>query len=104
MLTFIRSCAEDKSWRMRYMLADKIVDIAKCMDKESVVLNLVDLFANFLQDPEAEIRTIASTRSADFCKFLDSATIIRKVIPALKKLSTDTFVHVRSNIAFSHPR
>ncbi len=79
------------------MLADKIVEIGKCMDKESVVLHLSDVFANFLQDPESEVRTVAATRSAEFCKFMDGPTIIRKIIPALKKLSTDSFVHVRSS-------
>lgn len=96
MLSFIKSCAEDKSWRMRYMLADRIVDAGKCMDKDTVVTNLSEIFSNFLQDTESEVRTIATTRSAEFSKFLDAGLIIRKVIPALKKLSTDSFVHVRS--------
>ena len=96
MLSFIKSCSEDKSWRMRYVLADKIIDIAKCLDREAVMQHLVDSFVSFLQDAESEVRTIATTRSAEFCKFMDGATIVKKVIPAMKKLSTDTFVHVRS--------
>lgn len=83
---------------MRYMLADKIVEVGKCLDREAILECLVDCFATFLQDPESEVRTTATTRSGEFCKFIDGATIAKKIIPALKKLATDTFVHVRSKI------
>ena len=81
---------------MRYLLAEKIVELARFIEKAEVTTQLTDFFAAFLQDTEAEIRSISASKSADFCKFLDGATIIRKIVPALKKLSTDSFVHVRS--------
>ncbi len=83
---------------MRYTLADRIVDLAKCMEREAVFRHLSDVFAEFLQDSESEVRTMATSRIAQFCTFLDGEVIIRKVVPALKKLSTDPFVHVRSTI------
>jgi len=98
MITFIKSCSDDKSWRMRYVLADKIVEVAKCLDREAIMQHLVDSFVSFLQDVESEVRAIATTRSAEFCKIMDGPTVVKKVIPALKKLSTDTFMHVRSMI------
>lgn len=78
------------------MLADKIVEIGKCLDHDTIANHLLGCFVSFLQDPESEVRTIAATRSAEFCKFIDGSSIIKKILPALKKLSTDTFVHVRS--------
>jgi hypothetical protein len=81
---------------MRYMLADRIVELAKCLERDAILDHLVDCFCTFLQDPESEVRTTAATRSGDLCKFIDGATITKKVIPALKKLATDTFTHVRS--------
>jgi serine/threonine-protein phosphatase 2A regulatory subunit A len=59
----------------------------------------VNYFAGFLQDSESEVRTIAATRSGDFCKILDGPTIVKKILPALKKLATDPFVHVRKALA-----
>lgn len=45
------------------------------------------------------MRTAASSRLADFCKILDAATIINKIVPCIKKLQTDTFQYVRSALA-----
>lgn len=82
------------------MLTDKIVDVAKCLDHDGILHYLSNYFASFLQDTESEVRTIAATRIGDFCKFLDGPTIVKKVVPALKKLATDSFVHVRSILLF----
>jgi len=93
---FIKMCAEDKSWRMRFVLADKMVELSKVFGMDE---KLAEIFINFLQDAEGEIRTAAVSKCAEFCKLMDSTTIIRKVMPALKKLSTDTLVHVRKALA-----
>lgn len=81
------------------MITEKICEIAKTLDHDGVVHYLTNYFAGFLQDPESEVRTVATTKCAEFCKNLDSATIIKKIAPALKKLSVDTFVHVRKALA-----
>jgi serine/threonine-protein phosphatase 2A regulatory subunit A len=99
-LNTLKACAEDKSWRIRFFMADKIVELAKCMDHEAIMHYLSNYFANFLQDTESEVRTIAATRSSEFCKFIDGPTVVKRVIPGLKKLSTDSFVHVRSIFNF----
>ena len=88
----MKSTAGDKSWRMRYVLADKIVDLAKCLGPEM----LIEIFINFLQDPEGEVKVITVSRSSEFCKFMNSSAIIANVIPHLEKLSTDTLMPVRS--------
>ena len=80
------------------MLTDKIAEIAKCIDHDAIIHYLANYFANFLQDTESEVRTISATKYGEFCKFLDGATIVKKIIPALKKMLTDSFVHVRSNV------
>jgi serine/threonine-protein phosphatase 2A regulatory subunit A len=38
-------------------------------------------------------------RLADFCKILDSQSILTKIVPLLKDLSTDTFTYVRAALA-----
>jgi serine/threonine-protein phosphatase 2A regulatory subunit A len=81
-------------------LADKIAEVAKFIDKDFISQSLTNFYANFLQDPEAEVRFAATTRLADFCSFIDGAMIVRKVIPPLKILATDSFNHVRSKFFY----
>lgn len=97
-MSTIKACSEDKSWRIRYILADKIAEVGKCLDHDAVMHYLSNYFANFLQDAESEVRTVSASRTADFCKLVDGTTIVKRLLPALKKLSTDPFVHVRSNL------
>ena len=74
----LNSAAKDKSWRVRYMVADKFVEVGTgrlCMCVYSVSLqlqkavgpqltktNLVHAFASLLKDPEAEVRAAASNK------------------------------------------
>lgn len=73
LLTALRSLIDDKSWRVRYMVADRfekvgqisfswaiatnIVQIAKAVDDEVVSRDLVPAFVKLLKDNEAEVRT-----------------------------------------------
>ena len=40
----LRSCAEDKSWRVRFMVADKFTDLQKAVGKEITKTDLVPAF------------------------------------------------------------
>jgi serine/threonine-protein phosphatase 2A regulatory subunit A len=60
---------------------------------------LLPYYCGFLSDSESEVRTAAVSRLSDFCKLLDSPSIISKIVPCLKKLQTDTFQYVRSSLA-----
>ena len=57
LLTALRSLFEDKSWRVRYMVADRFEKIAKAVDEEVVARDLVSAFVKFLKDTEAEVRS-----------------------------------------------
>jgi serine/threonine-protein phosphatase 2A regulatory subunit A len=73
LLTALRSLIEDKSWRVRYMVADRFekvcrinktiecyvndFQIAKAVDDEVVTRDLVPAFVKLLKDTEAEVRT-----------------------------------------------
>lgn len=75
LLTSLRSLFEDKSWRVRYMVADrfekvtkpvvshsrsqltKALQIAKAVGEEVVNRDLVPAFVKLLKDTEAEVRT-----------------------------------------------
>ena len=60
LLTALRSLFEDKSWRVRYMVADKFEKIAKAVDEEVVSRDLVPAFVKLLKDAEAEVRSAAA--------------------------------------------
>ena len=57
LLNALRSLFEDKSWRVRYMVADRFEKIAKAVDEEVVNRDLVPAFVKFLKDTEAEVRS-----------------------------------------------
>jgi serine/threonine-protein phosphatase 2A regulatory subunit A len=91
LLPYIKKFAEDKSWRIRYLVADRIMDLCQGIGLDSAKEQLLPFFCAFLQDSESEVRTAAVSRLSDFCKILDAPSIISKIIPCLKKLQTDTF-------------
>ncbi len=86
LLPYIKKYAEDKSWRIRYLVADRIMDLSQGLGFEQAREHLLPSYCNFLQDTESEVRTAAVGRLSDFCRILDPASIINKVIPCLKKL------------------
>lgn len=53
--------------------------------------HLLPYFCGFLNDNESEVRTAAVSRIAEFAGILDTQTIIGKIVPCLKKLSSDSF-------------
>lgn len=57
LLTALRSLFEDKSWRVRYMVADRFEKIAKAVDDEVIARDLVPAFVRLLKDNEAEVRS-----------------------------------------------
>lgn len=57
LLSSLRGLIEDKSWRVRYMVADRFERIAKAVDDEVVQRDLVPAFAKLLKDTEAEVRS-----------------------------------------------
>lgn len=52
----LRQAAEDKSWRVRYMVADRFIDLQKAVGPEITKTDLVPAFQSLLKDVEAEVR------------------------------------------------
>merc|ERR1712198_757077 len=69
----LRQSAEDKSWRVRYMVADKFTELQKAVGPEISKQDLVSAFQALLKDPEAEVRAAAAHKVRDFCQALDPA-------------------------------
>jgi serine/threonine-protein phosphatase 2A regulatory subunit A len=61
-LETLKSLAGDKSWRVRYMIADKYVELAKAVGPEIVKDELIMSFVGLLKDNEAEVRTAGGSQ------------------------------------------
>jgi len=86
LIGYIKKFAEDKSWRIRYLIADRIIELGNGLGKDLSREHLLGYYCSFLQDNESEVRTAAVSRLADFSKLIDGPSIISKIVPCLAKL------------------
>uniref|UniRef100_A0A673MU40 Serine/threonine-protein phosphatase 2A 65 kDa regulatory subunit A alpha isoform-like n=1 Tax=Sinocyclocheilus rhinocerous TaxID=307959 RepID=A0A673MU40_9TELE len=84
----LRQAAEDKSWRVRYMVADKFSDLQKAVGPEITKNDLVPAFQNLLKDCEAEVRAAAANKVKEFCENLPEDSretiIMTHILPCVK--------------------
>ena len=98
-LPYIKKYAEEKSWRLRYLFATKILEFGEALGPDFTKTKLVNHYSNFLQDPESEVRTAATSQLNLFTKLLTKDSIATKIVPTFKKLSEDSFTYVRVALA-----
>ncbi|OJD17015.1 hypothetical protein AJ78_02859 [Emergomyces pasteurianus Ep9510] len=96
LLTALRSLFEDKSWRVRYMVADRFEKIAKAVDDEVLNRDLVPAFVKLLKDTEAEVRTAIAGQIPGFCELLDRDTLLNEIMTSIEDLVSDSSQHVRA--------
>ncbi|EAS32881.3 protein phosphatase PP2A regulatory subunit A [Coccidioides immitis RS] len=96
LLTSLRSLFEDKSWRVRYMVADRFEKIAKAVDDQVVNRDLVPAFVKLLKDTEAEVRTAIAGQIPGFCSLLDRETLLNEIMTSIEDLVSDQSQHVRA--------
>lgn len=94
----VLACAEDKSWRVRYMVANCFVAIANGVGAE-VTRSLVYLFVTLLKDSEAEVRTAAAGKISGVSALLDTQQVISSILPCITTLVSDDSQQVRSALA-----
>ena len=76
LIPYIKKFGDDKSWRIRYLVSDRIMDLASGLGYEAAKENLLPYYVAFLKDVESEVRTAAVGRMTDFCRILDAQSII----------------------------
>ncbi|KJZ76016.1 hypothetical protein HIM_04472 [Hirsutella minnesotensis 3608] len=96
LLTSLRNLIEDKSWRVRYMIADRFEKIAKAVDDEVVSRDLVPAFVKMLKDNEAEVRTAIAGQIPGFCALIDRNTLLNDIMGSIEDLVSDNSQHVRA--------
>lgn len=58
----LRQAVDDKSWRVRYMVADKFIELQKAVGPAITKNDLMPAFQNLLKDCEAEVRAAACSK------------------------------------------
>ncbi|XP_057244849.1 serine/threonine-protein phosphatase 2A 65 kDa regulatory subunit A alpha isoform-like, partial [Malurus melanocephalus] len=88
----LRQAAEDKSWRVRYMVADKFTELQRAVGPEITKTDLVGAFQSLMKDCEAEVRAAASHKElvSDANQHVKSAlaSVIMGLSPILGKDNT----------------
>jgi serine/threonine-protein phosphatase 2A regulatory subunit A len=99
----LRQAIQDKSWRVRYMVADKFTELQKAVGPEITKNELVKAFRDLLRDQEAEVKTAAALKLKEFSDGLPKDSretlIMTMIIPCVKDLVTDPNTHVKSALA-----
>lgn len=109
-VNMVRIFAEDKSWRVRYMIADKLPELCDALGPVATRSDLLPAYTTVLKDAEPEVRTAAAFEVTEFVKRvvalppqsgfnsgLDFA--ISEIMPIVEQLVTDNAQHVRSALA-----
>jgi serine/threonine-protein phosphatase 2A regulatory subunit A len=91
----LKKYAVDKSWRIRYLVADKIMEITDAIGHEASREHLSTYYCQFLEDQESEVRTAALRRLHEYGKIFEPRVLIQTIIPSLNKLKSDQFTYVR---------
>eukprot|EP00929_Paragymnodinium_shiwhaense_P013204 TRINITY_DN121068_c0_g1_i1.p1 TRINITY_DN121068_c0_g1~~TRINITY_DN121068_c0_g1_i1.p1 ORF type:complete len:590 (-),score=138.64 TRINITY_DN121068_c0_g1_i1:236-2005(-) len=96
-LPIIKACAEDKSWRVRYMAADKVESLCQVFKAPSIL----PLYVKLLSDQEVEVRTIAAARIAAVAALNPTKEFFDMLLPSMEKLiyPKEHFQHVRASFA-----
>ncbi|ETN81849.1 HEAT repeat protein [Necator americanus] len=94
---------DDKSWRVRFMVAEKLTEIQEAVGEDMTMTELVPAFTNLLKDPEGEVRGAAAQKLNTFCANLKRSAretaILNNILPVVKDLVIDPNQHVKTELA-----
>jgi serine/threonine-protein phosphatase 2A regulatory subunit A len=107
----IRNLWADKSWRVRYSVADGWVDLAMAIGGEHAGDELVSAFVRLIKDNEAEVRSAIAKQIpgicenaqnltcltiTGFCKLVPPPVILHEILGPVKELVGDPNPQVRA--------
>jgi serine/threonine-protein phosphatase 2A regulatory subunit A len=98
-LPCIKELAGVNSWRIRYLVADRIREICRGLTEQNIKEIMLPHYVSFLKDAESEVRTAAVRRMSEFSQIIGNQEVIQMIIPTLKELQNDQFVYVRQALA-----
>ncbi|EGR34834.1 hypothetical protein IMG5_000620 [Ichthyophthirius multifiliis] len=92
----LKSLSEDRSWRIRYYFCDKLAEITKVLGKVEFKKQFFQNYISYLEDQEPELRAVAALKLDIVGGNIEVDDIVSKLIPLVKKLSTDGLNYVRN--------
>ncbi|CAL8084983.1 unnamed protein product [Calicophoron daubneyi] len=99
----VRAAAEDKSWRVRYQLADHITELQATVKPQITTQHLVDVYQLLLKDPEGEVRAAAAGKLKAFAAALSPDTretvIMKNLLPIIREMVGETNLQVKTALA-----
>jgi len=120
-LSVILAISSDRSWRLRWALANRIHEIIEVFSENksnagavnssaallashintitSSITSLSSIFDTLLNDSEAEVRAAATTHLAAVAKCLLKATVVERLLPTAQRLASDSSEFVRASFA-----
>ena len=119
MIPIVKQCSQDSSWRVRYMVADKLADLCTSFGVRMTWKNIIPYYVRLLKDPEPEVRTASAYKLSDIARALfsfseddlpktdegnDQSTldlIGEHILPVIKNTVSDPSPHVRAAFALS---
>lgn len=99
-LPVVQKFSQDKSWRVRYNVAQQLHFIGEALGPELGRQELTPCFLRLMRDGETEVRVAAAGKTAAFCgsiKFQGVAALM----PVVKELAADPAQNVRAALASS---
>lgn len=102
-LPVVRAISRDKSWRVRYVVAEHFCALVERLGVDVTRVEMVPTYVALLQDGEAEVRTAAAFNSASFAAMLLAETVLTHLLPCYRDLSSDSSPHVRGLFTCDFP-
>lgn len=96
--TLLNLC-NDKSWRIRYMVAENFIDLAECSKGRLPSHELCIRFSSLLLDREPEVRAAAASHLPEFCEKTHPERVLDVIMPSVASLVDDPSLHVRITLA-----
>ena len=85
----------DNAWKVRHQLASFMTELGVKFGRETATHVLAPIYAQLLQDEEAEVRNAACCNLASFCDLLGPDAVAQQILPVISRLTTDLeFVRV----------
>jgi serine/threonine-protein phosphatase 2A regulatory subunit A len=90
MIPTVLTLSMDKSWRVRYMVADKFRELCEAMGEDQAQTEaVIDRFASLLQDNEPEVRTAAVLKLGEVSRCFGPMWTLKKIMIPVKALVKD---------------
>ena len=97
----IRELQKDKSWRVRYMVANHFCELCDTVSKDMMESEMTPALVRFLKDTEAEVRTAAALKVSSFSSKVSVQVVMTHIMPCIRQLTNDRFCFSPPHISLS---